>query len=263
MNNNTEIESFLRANPIVEWVDAFMFDVNGLARGKRMPVADLRQIYAAGVQFSACAPLLDVRGLGHGAAGLGTDDGDPDGTGWPIPQTLKRAPWALRPTAQVQLELRDVARSEPLWWDPRAILAGVVSRCRADGIHPIVACELEFYLIDPRRDREAPLAPAASPLTGHAPRAAANLSLAALDENAAFLAALQEAALAQDIPASSAVAEYGVGQFEINLNHIPDPVQAADHAALLRRLVKGVAQSRNIEATFMPKPFLQDRKSVV
>jgi glutamine synthetase len=257
MNNNTEIETFLRANPTVEWVDAFMFDVNGLARGKRMPVADVRQIYAAGVQFSACAPLLDVRGLGHGAAGLGTDDGDPDGTGWPIPQTLKRAPWALRPTAQVQLELRDVARGEPLWWDPRAILADVVSRCRADGIHPIVACELEFYLIDPRRDREAPLAPAASPLTGHAPRAAANLSLAALDENAAFLAALQEAALAQDIPASSAVAEYGVGQFEINLNHIPDPVKAADHAALLRRLVKGVAQSRNIEATFMPKPFLQ------
>jgi glutamine synthetase len=137
------------------------------------------------------------------------------------------------------------------------ILADVVSRCRADGIHPIVACELEFYLIDPRRARDAPLAPAASPLTGHAPRAAANLSLAALDENAAFLTALQEAALAQDIPASSAVAEYGVGQFEINLNHIPDPVKAADHAALLRRLVKGVAQSRNIEATFMPKPFLQ------
>ena len=257
MNNDTQIESFLRANPTVEWVDAFMIDVNGLARGKRMPVADLRQIDAAGVQFSACAPLLDVRGLGHGAAGLGTDDGDPDATGWPITQTLKRVPWALRPTAQVQLELRDVARGEPLWWDPRAILADVVSRCRADGIHPIVACELEFYLIDPRRDRAAPLAPAASPLTGHAPRAAANLSLAALDENAAFLAALQEAALAQDIPASSAVAEYGVGQFEINLKHIPDPVQAADHAALLRRLVKGVAQSRNIEATFMPKPFLQ------
>jgi glutamine synthetase len=228
-----------------------------LARGKRVPVADLPQIYSAGVQFSACAPLLDVRGLGQGAAGLGTDDGDPDGTGWPIAQTLKLAPWALRPTAQVQLELRDVARREPLWWDPRVILADVVSRCRADGIHPIVACELEFYLIDPRRARDAPLAPAASPLTGHAPRAAANLSLAALDENAAFLTALQEAALAQDIPASSAVAEYGVGQFEINLNHIPDPVKAADHAALLRRLVKGVAQSRNIEATFMPKPFLQ------
>jgi glutamine synthetase len=261
MNNNTqsntEVDTFLSANPAIEWVDAFMVDVNGLARGKRIPVADLRQIYAAGVQFSACAPLLDVRGLGQGAAGLGTDDGDPDGTGWPIPQTLKRAPWALRPTAQVQLELRDVTRGERLWWDPRVILADVVARCRADGIHPIVACELEFYLIDPRRHREAPLVPAASPLTGHAPRAAANLSLAALDENAAFLTALQEAALAQDIPASSAVAEYGVGQFEINLNHIPDPVKAADHAALLRRLVKGVAQSRNIEATFMPKPFLQ------
>jgi glutamine synthetase len=256
-NTNTEIESFLRAHPGIEWVDAFMVDVNGLARGKRVPVADLRQIYAAGVQFSACAPLLDVRGLGQGAAGLGTDDGDPDGTGWPIPGTLKPAPWALRPTAQVQLDLRDVARSERLWWDPRTILADVVARCRADGIHPVVACELEFYLIDPRRHRDAPLAPAASPLTGHTPRAAANLSLAALDENAAFLTAVQEAARAQNIPASSATAEYGVGQLEINLNHIPDPLRAADHAALLRRLVKGVAQARSIEATFMPKPFLQ------
>ena len=251
-----EIDTFLRAHPGIEWIDAFMFDVNGLARGKRVPVAELRQVYAAGVQFSACAALLDTRGLGHGAAGLGTQDGDPDGTGWPIPATLRRVPWALRPTGQVQLELRDVAHNEPLWWDPRAILADVVSRCRADGIHPTVACELEFYLIDPHRDPHSPLAPAASPLTGRTPRAAANLSLTALDEYAVFLAALQEAALAQNIPASSAVAEYGVGQFEINLQHLPDPVLAADHAALLRRLVKGVAQVQGMEATFMPKPFL-------
>jgi glutamine synthetase len=258
---NNEIDSFLHANPDIEWIDAFVIDVNGLARGKRVPVADLRQLYATGVQFSACALLLDTRGLGHGAAGLGTRDGDPDGTAWPIPQTLKRAPWALRPTGQVQLELRDVLKHETLWWDPRAILSDVVARCRADGIHPIVACELEFYLfdphsVDPSRDRDAPLLPAPSPLTGRSPRAAANLSLAALDEHAVFLAALQEAALDQDIPAASAVAEYGLGQFEINLNHIPDPIKAADHAALLRRLVKGVAQSQAIDATFMPKPFL-------
>jgi glutamine synthetase len=250
-----EVDTFLRVNSDIESIDAFVIDVNGLARGKRMPVADLRQIYATGVQFSACALILDSRGLGHGAAGLGTRDGDPDGTAWPIAETLKRAPWALRPTAQVQLELRDASRREPLWWDPRAILDEVVSRCRADHIHPIVACELEFYLIDPRREHNAPLVPAASPLTGRPPRAAANLSLAALDEHAVFLTALQDAALAQDIPASSAVAEYGLGQFEINLNHIPDPVKAADHAALLRRLIKGVAQSHGVDATFMPKPF--------
>jgi glutamine synthetase len=59
-NTNTEIESFLRAHPGVEWVDAFMVDVNGLARGKRIPVADLRQIYAAGVQFSR-VPATEVR----------------------------------------------------------------------------------------------------------------------------------------------------------------------------------------------------------
>ena len=53
-----------------------------------------------------------------------------------------------------------------------------------------------------------------------------------------------------------AVAEYGIGQYEVNLRHVADPVLAADHAVLLKRLVKGVARAMGMEATFMAKPFM-------
>ena len=250
-----EAAAFAAANPDVEAVDAFVIDVNGNALGKRIPVGDLAALARTGVQFSASALLHDVRGLGQGPKGLGTEDGDPDGTGWPIAGTLVRVPWARRPTAQVQLELRSAGDDAPLWWDPRVVLADVIARCRAAGLHPVVACELEFYLIAANRAAGEPIALAPLPRTGLPPRVAANLSVAALEEHAAFLDAIREAAAVQKLPVTSAVTEYGIGQFEINLLHIDDPLKAADQAALLRRLVKGVARASGFEATFIPKPF--------
>ena len=49
--------------------------------------------------------------------------------------------------------------------------------------------------------------------------------------------------------------ENGPGQYEVNLNHVPDPLQAADHAFLLKRIVKGVARQHGLDATFMAKPY--------
>ncbi len=33
-------------------------------------------------------------------------------------------------------------------FDPREVLADIVAQCRAAGLNPAAACELEFYLID-------------------------------------------------------------------------------------------------------------------
>jgi glutamine synthetase len=252
---HSEAEVFLRAHPQTEAVDAFILDVNGHATGKRISAAELLHLAQTGVQFSASALLADVRGLGHNAGGLGGDDGDPDASGWPMPGTLVQVPWAKRPTAQVQLQMRDVNTQELLWWDPRVLLDHVVQRCRTDGLHPVVACELEFFLVDPQSGQKpgAGLTPAT---LGSRPHTAANLSVQAIEEHAELLGAMRDAALAQRLPVASAVAEYGVGQFEINLTHIADPLLAADQAALLRRVVQGVALARGLEATFMPKPFL-------
>src|SRR5208282_4584742 len=97
--DDNEVAEFLRVHPDTEAVDAFVIDANGHALGKRIPVEDLATLAETGVQFSACALLADVRGLGQGAAGLGSEDGDPDATGWPMPGTLVPVPWTRRPTA--------------------------------------------------------------------------------------------------------------------------------------------------------------------
>lgn len=237
----------------LEALDAFIVDVNGLFRGKRLPIADAARVFTTGVQFSACAPLLDCRGLSHNPCGIGNSDGDPDATAWPVADRLCAVPWAATPTAQVLCTMRDVESGQPLWFDPRVALENVVKKCHADEMYPVVACELEFYLVEPQSAacrRPVPINP-----SGRFARAA-NLSLEALEDAAPMLQAITHAARLQGVPASTAVVEYGAGQYEVNLRHVADPLDAADHATLLRRIVRAVARSHGMDATFMAKPFL-------
>jgi glutamine synthetase len=76
-----------------------------------------------------------------------------------------------------------------------------------------------------------------------------------LDEYSEVLSSIDEAARAQDLPTGTVLAEYGPGQFEVNLHHVDDALLACDHAIRLKRLVRGVALAHGIEATFMPKPY--------
>ena len=250
----TDWRNFLTSNPDIEAIDAFIIDVNGNTTGKRLPVGDGDKLFSDGVQFSACAPIADARGLGQGPMGIGKSDGDPDGTAWPMAGSLHRVPWVRTPTAQVIVQMTDVHTHRDLWFDARAILRDLVARCHAAGVHPVVACELEFYLIDRKRGPEGQIQLGALPGRS-APRRAANLSVEAVEEAAAFFSAIDSAAQAQQLPVCGTVAEYGVGQYEVNLHHVADPLLAADHAVLLRRLVKGVARCFDLDATFMAKPF--------
>jgi glutamine synthetase len=250
-----EWTDFQSSHPDIQSIDAFIIDLNGHTTGKRLPAADATKLYKDGVMYSACALIADCRGLGHNAGGMGQSDGDPDGIARPLAGRLQRVPWTATPTAQVSCQMTDVESGQELWFDPRVILGNVVARCREAGLHPVVACELEFYLIDPRRTPEGGIAVGALP--GRSPpRRAGNLSLDAVEDMAVFLNRVDEAAAAQGLPVCGAVAEYGVGQFEVNLRHVPDPMLAADQAVLLKRLVKGVARSLGLEATFMAKPFM-------
>ena len=251
----SEWTAFLDAHPDITGLDAFIVDVNGNAVGKRVRVEDGAGVFADGVQFSSCALFADSRGLGHNVQGMGTSDGDPDGSALPIAGSLCVAPWTQMPVAQVMCRMCDVELQRSYWFDPRVVLADVAKRCRDAGIHPVIACELEFYLVDPRRRADGGVALGASSPDVGPPRRATNLSMDAVESNAVFLNRIDTAAAAQGVPVCGAVAEYGIGQFEVNLRHVADPLLAADHAVLLKRIVQGVARSMGMQATFMAKPF--------
>ena len=252
----SEWQAFRAVNPDIEFIDAFVIDINGNTAGKRLPAADGDKLFKDGLMFSACAPVADCRGWGHNAGGLGRDDGDPDGIAKPIPSSLKRVPWAGSPTAQALCHMVTMDEAANLWFDPRVILADVIAQCRGAGLHPVVACELEFYLIDARRSADGRISVGALPGRS-APRRAGNLSLDAVEDMGEFLNRVAAGAKAQDLPLCGAVAEYGISQYEINLRHVADPLLAADQAVLLKRLVKGVARSLGMDATFMAKPFAE------
>jgi glutamine synthetase len=164
-------------------------------------------------------------------------------------------PWAPEPTAQVLLTMPEQA-NQPCLVDPRQVLGALAARFAKKGITPVVAVEMEFYLMDKKRGSMGEPLPPISPATGEPDNSRQLYSIAGLDIYADFVRDVAAAAKAQNVPASTAIAENSPGQFEINLTHTGDPVAAADHATLLRRIIKSVAPRHGFAATFMAKPFL-------
>jgi glutamine synthetase len=253
--SNAEIETFRAAHPDTRFLDAVMFDLVGNAIGKRYPMREVEKVYQSGIAFCAGITTLDALGACWDVNGIGFSDGDPDALSFPVPGTLVPVPWAGDATAQVLIQPQHPADPEGWWFDPRAILGRVVRRFETMGLRPVVACELEFYFVEAKRSQDGSVLPAASRVTSRTNDAPRVLGFAKLDEWAGLLADIDAACVAQAVPAGAATAEYGGAQFEVNLAHTDDPVRAADHALMLRRIVKGVAARHGLDATFMSKPF--------
>jgi glutamine synthetase len=143
----------------------------------------------------------------------------------------------------------------PFYGDPRHVLEGVVARFGELGLRPVMAVELEFYLVDRERTVDGRAQPPRQPQSGRRENRTQINSMADLDEYSDVIAAIAEAAAVQELPTGTVLAEYGPGQFEVNLHHVDDPLLACDHAIRLKRLVRGVALRHGMEATFMPKPY--------
>jgi glutamine synthetase len=197
---------------------------------------------------------LDVLGGTIEATGLGFDEGDADRVCLPIPGTLVTVPWLGDQVAQMQVSMYEHDRT-PFHGDPRHVLESVLARYAALGLRPVMAVELEFYLVDRERTVEGHAQPPRQPLSGRRELKTQINSMQELDEYNAILGDIQAAAAAQELPTGTVLAEYGPGQFEVNLHHVDDALLACDHAIRLKRLVKGVALQHGMEATFMPKPY--------
>ncbi|MEM7424516.1 MAG: glutamine synthetase family protein [Pseudomonadota bacterium] len=250
-----EARAFLEANPGVEYLDAFIIDLCGRAVGKRHPAHQIEKLYSSGSQLCAGTYLLDVNGNTSDPLGYGFSDGDPDADSHPVPGTLCLAPWSQGKGAQCLLELKNEGTSDPVWFEPRAVLRSVVDGFAERGLTPVVAVELEFYLIDRERTENGAPQPPLNPRTGERSWKGNVFGLDELEDYRAFLTLMAEYCGAQNIPASTGISEYGPGQFEINLDHIDDPARAADQAACLRRTMTMAAREAGFDATFMSKPY--------
>jgi glutamine synthetase len=131
----------------------------------------------------------------------------------------------------------------------------VIYRFKEFDLTPVIACELEFYLVDRQRGADGALQPPASPVTGYRPWDIQVYGLRELDDFDPFFRDLYAACDVQGIPVETAISEYAPGQLELTLRHRPDALRATDEAIMYKRAVKGVAIKHGVEATFMAKPF--------
>ena len=245
------MKDWLRKHPSVRTIRVAAVDLNGQARGKRIPARFADRVVKDGTRFPMSVLNLDIWGEDIENSPLIFEAGDADGVLLPTERGFVPMPWLEAPTALLPLWMfRENGR--PYEGDPRHALSGIVNRYKALGLSPVVAMELEFFLID---DSGKTLQVPPSPRSGKRRKAAETLALRALDAFDTFFTDLYDACEAMDIPADTAISEAGLGQFEINLMHGDDALRAADDAWLFKLLVKGLARRHGFAASFMAKPY--------
>ena len=245
------LDSWLKDHPQVDNVVAAVCDLNGTLRGKRIPVDQLQKVLDGGMRMPLSALGVDVWGEDIENSELVFETGDADGICESTGRGVLPIYWTPTPSALVPLWLKEESGA-PFMGDPRRALADVVRRFAEKGLNPVVATELEFYLVDPSGEK---LRPPCSPVTGKRLDSDGVLSLDELEHFAEFLNEVYATCRQQGVPADSAISENGAGQFEINMMHVNDALRAADDAILFKRIVRGVARKHGFAATFMAKPY--------
>jgi len=252
LGRSGEAREILDRHPEVEAVQLVITDANGVGRGKNIAREELESLYSNGRNVAGSILGLDVTGEDVEETGLVWSVGDADLACRPVAGTLARATWLNRPTAQVLGTMFELD-GRPAKADPRHVLARAVERLRAQGRVPVVAVELEFYLLE--RDPDGRLQPARGLLSGTRGNRIDAYGLGRLDDMSPLFDDLYAAARALGLPVRTLMSEYAPGQFEITLEHRADALRAVDEAVQFKRAVRGIAARHGCVACFMAKPF--------
>jgi len=239
-----------------ESLELLIPDLNGILKGKRVRPNDFEKSCKGGFVFCAGATLLTT--LGETVSGIpyGENDGDPDLPAELVAGSFAPVPWARKPLGQALFRVLAEDGSN-FFADPRAVLENALRPLQKMGLTPVVATELEFYLLDANSDEIKVGAPTI-PGTNRTQPGTQVYHPDDLFEVEEFLDDVYAWCEAQNVPAEAAISEYSPGQFEINLHHVDDAVLACDHAVLLKRIIKAAARKHGFIACFMAKPFEED-----
>ena len=228
-------------------VECIVPDIAGVARGKAMPASK----FAKQASFYLPNSIFLQTITGEWADNPMGAFTEPDMVLVPDFGTTTAAPWTADWTVQVIHDCFD-QQGNPVPISPRNVLKRIVSLYEAEGWRPIVAPEMEFFLVARNIDPNQPVQP---PMGRSGRRAAAKqaYSLSAVDEYGKVIDDIYDFAEAQGFEIDGILQEGGAGQVEINMAH-GDPVRLADEIFYFKRLIREAALRHDCYATFMAKP---------
>jgi glutamine synthetase len=224
-------------------------DLQGRLFGRRIPQRRFRENPQGCVDISTCAltwtssqDIVTTSWFGNWANGWRDFQLKPDLT------TLRPYPGVPRTAICLADAIDDEGRLIAL--APRTILRRQLERAQHLGYTVVMASELEFYLFQ-GSVREARLArfQHLEPTT----LIRSDYSIVGQSAQEPFILRIRQAMEAADINIFAAQAEYGLGQWEVNLEHT-DALEMADRHVIYKAGVKELALQHQLSVTFMAKP---------
>ena len=252
MDSDTQaIKDWLKQHQISE-VEVLVPDMTGNARGKFIPAQQFLDLGD---------PKLPESIMIQTVTGEYSDDHwdfveptDTDMVLKPDASTLRIVPWAREPTAQIIHDCYNMdGELHPL--STRNVLRKVLKLYEDEGLAPVVAPEMEFYLVDKNTDPDSVLTPPRG-RSGRKETARLSYSIDAVAEFEDFVEDMYDYAEAQQLQVDTLIHENGAAQMEINFLH-GDAMSLADQVFVFKRTVRETAHKHGIYATFMAKP-MQD-----
>jgi glutamine synthetase len=255
----SELELWLDQQKVTE-IECLVPDLTGVARGKILPRKKFTEergmrlpeaIVAIGVtgEFPKEGPYYDV---------IAPTDRDMHLR--PDPSTVRIVPWATDPTAQVIHDCFD-RDGVLIPYAPRSVLRRVCDLYAKEGWTPIVAPELEFYLIDRATDPDMPLRPPVG-RSGRAETSRQAYSIDAVNEFDPLFEDIYDYCEKMELNVDTLIHEVGAGQMEINFFH-DQPLGLADEVFFFKRTLREAALRHGMYATFMAKPMADEPGSAM
>jgi glutamine synthetase len=244
------LEAWLNERGVTE-VECLVPDLTGVARGKILPREKFTEdrgmrlpevVVAMSVtgEYPSEGPYYDVVSRIDADMHLVADPG-----------TVRIVPWAVDPTAQVIHDCYD-RYGQLVPFAPRSVLRRVCELFDARGWTPVVAPELEFYLVARNTDPDQPLkAPIGR--SGRAETSRQAYSIDAVNEFDPLFEDVYGYCGKMGLNVDTLIHEVGAGQMEINFFHAA-PLGLADEVFLFKRIVRETALRHDMYATFMAKP---------
>ncbi len=246
----SDLENWLNEQRVTE-IECLVPDLTGVARGKILPRLKFTEdrgmrlpqaVVAMGVtgEFPEEGPYYDV-----------ISPTDMDMHLRPDPTTARIVPWAIDPTAQVIHDCYD-KDGQLVPFAPRSVLRRVCDLYAAKGWNPVVAPELEFYLVARNTDPDMPLKPPIG-RSGRAETSRQAYSIDAVNEFDPLFEDVYAYCETMGLNVDTLIHEVGAGQMEINFFHA-HPLGLADEVFMFKRTVREAALRHDMYATFMAKP---------
>ena len=215
-----------------------MGDLNGIMRGKRVPVSNWQNVCKNGNALSIALLVIDMTSDVWDTPYANMENGFPDMHMLPLTQPVA-SPWEAG--VAICMGRAEGMDHKPVPVDPRNALIRQLERADAMGVQIKIGAELEFYLLDPEtlqpRDRGIQV-----------------YSLARAAELEHVVGPMRRHLNAIGIPIEQSNPEYAPGQVEINIRY-GEALETADRVILFRSMIKEIAMHFGYIATFMAKPF--------